>query len=379
MNSIRTKVTLLAVCAMVVALGIVTYVGAVSVKNMGNRDADRTLYLMCKTGRMDLEAYFNSVEHSVKTVSSLVQESLDGVSDDQLARHMAQVNTLFAQVAHHTNGVLTYYYRIDPALSETVKGFWYVNLDSKGFYEHEVTDITQYDTNDTSKLVWFTVPKATKKGIWLPPYITDNLGVRVISYNDPVYWNDHFIGVIGIEINYQTLAQEVENIRPYKNGYAFVLDKKGDFIYHPLMNSAYVTGRELPQPPKSLLSDNTYIRYNYNGIEKAAVWMPLSNGMRLYVSAPVSELTSVWQDSIWDILYAALTVLLIVGFITALLANRITKPLQDLYEAARKVDDGDYDIGLDYDKTDEIGAIVSTFRKMVTDIKEHSGKKGGYQ
>ena len=61
MNSMRTKVTLLAVCAMIVSLGIIAFVGAVSVKNLSNRDADRTLYQMCKTGRMDLEAYFNSV------------------------------------------------------------------------------------------------------------------------------------------------------------------------------------------------------------------------------------------------------------------------------------------------------------------------------
>ena len=82
MNSMRTKVTLLAVCAMIVSLGIIAFVGAVSVKNLSNRDADRTLYLMCKTGRMDLEAYFNSVEHSVKTVSTLAQGSLEGVSAD---------------------------------------------------------------------------------------------------------------------------------------------------------------------------------------------------------------------------------------------------------------------------------------------------------
>ena len=104
-----------------------------------------------------------------------------------------------------------------------------------------------------------------------------------------------FIGVIGIEISYRTLAQEVENIRPYKNGYAFVLDAKGNFIYHPQMNSANLAGNALPPAPKELLSDSAGIRYTYNGIEKEAVWMPLSNGMRLYVAAPVSEIKSSWQ------------------------------------------------------------------------------------
>ena len=379
MTSIRTKVTLLAVCAMIVALGIVTYVGAVSVKNMGNRDADRTLYLMCKTGWMDLESYFNSVEHSVKTVSTLMQGTIEDVTDENLARHVERAGDIFSQLAHQTNGVLTYYYRIDPAISKTVPGFWYVNLDAKGFYEHPVTDITQYDTNDTSKLVWFTVPKATKKGIWLPPYVTDNLAVRVISYNEPVFWHGVFIGVIGIEISYRTLAQQVENIRPYKNGYAFVLDARGDFVYHPQMNSSYLRGDALPPPPKELLGDGNGIRYTYNGVEKEAVWMPLSNGMRLYVSAPVSEIRSSWQEPVWDIVYAAVAVLLVLGLITMFLANRLTKPLQDLSEAAREVGNGNYDFALEYDRNDEIGAITRTFRKLVANVREQDRKKEGYK
>lgn len=140
--------------------------------------------------------------------------------------------------------------------------------------------------------------------------MTDNLAVRVLSYNEPVFWQGVFIGVIGIELSYRILAQEVENIRPYKNGCAFVLDEKGDFIYHPQINAHNMPGKPLPPAPKELLSDNDAIRYTYNGIEKDAVWMPLSNGMRLYVCAPVSEINSSWQKPIWDIIYASVVVLL---------------------------------------------------------------------
>ena len=371
MNSIRTKFTLLTVCAIVVALSITTFIGAVSIKKLGHNDADKMLQLMSRTGALNLEAYFESVEHSVKTVSNLVQESVDGISDDQLHRHVERARNLFGQVADHTNGVLTYYYRIDPALSKTVKGFWYVNLDGKGFQEHEVTDITLYDTNDTSKLVWFTVPKATKKGLWLPPYFTENLDVRVISYNAPVYWQDRFIGVIGIEIDYHVLASEVENIRLYEHGYAFILDAQGNFIYHPQMNAASPAGQKLPAPPKELLSDSPHIHYHYNGVERAAAWMPLSNGMRLYVSVPVSEINSSWQKLVRDSILASLLVLLVVSLLTMRFAGHITKPLLDLTEAAKEVDKGNYDFKLDYNKNDEIGILANTFRQLVSHVKEH--------
>ena len=149
---------------------------------------------------------------------------------------MDRVNDIFQKLAYNTNGVLTYYYRIDPEVSKNVKGFWYVNTDDNGFQEHEVTDITEYDTNDTSSLVWFTVPKATGEGVWLPPYITENLDARVISYNVPVYHNGQFIGVIGIEIDYSTMAEVVNHITLYDNGYAFLNDDEGNIIYHPQMD-----------------------------------------------------------------------------------------------------------------------------------------------
>ena len=54
-----------------------------------------------------------------------------------------QIAEIFEETANKTNGVLTYYYRIDPAVSRNVKGFWYTNLEGNEFTEHEVTDISQ--------------------------------------------------------------------------------------------------------------------------------------------------------------------------------------------------------------------------------------------
>ena len=328
MNSIRTKFTLLTVCAVIVSLGIATYIGVTSIKNLGNSGAEQMLSLVCRTGKLNLESYISGVEHSVQAVTTLVQESMDGVSEDQLHRHVERARNLFGQIANNTNGVLTYYYRIDPEISKEVKGFWYVNLDGKGFKENEVTDISQFDTNDTSRLVWFTVPKATKKGLWLPPYYTENLVKRVISYNAPVYHNDLFIGVIGIEIDYGTLTREVENIRLFDNGYAFILDAKGDVIYHPFLETSSLSKLKTSDYPVELLSDSPAIRYNFKGVERMASWLPLSNGMRLYVSVPVSEINKSWQDMVRNIVIVSLVVLLIVSFITMRCTDYFTRPLR---------------------------------------------------
>ncbi len=371
MHSIRTKFTILTVSAIIIALSIATIIGVFSIKNLGRSDADQMLHLMCKTGAMNLESYFQSVENSVETVSTLVQDSFEGMSIEELGSQVERARNLFGKVAYNTNGVLTYYFRIDPEISETVKGFWYVNLDGEGFQEHEVTDINQYDTNDTSALVWFTVPKATGEGVWLPPYITDNLDVRVISYNVPVYWKEQFVGVIGIEIDYETLAHEVENIKLYQSGYAFILDEDSNIIYHPNMDASLLHGEKIPVfSPDRVIGEN-HIQYIDEGIKKEAVWLPLSNGMQLYVTVPVSEINKGWQDLIWKILLASLAVLVGVSFVTMRFTSHLTKPLSALTEAAKQIEQGNYDIKLDYDKEDEVGLLTKTFRRLAAHTKEY--------
>jgi len=356
MRSIRIKYTLLTICAIIVALSIATYIGVKSIQKLGNDDADQMLSLMCTTGAMNLESYFTSVEHSAQTVASLVQSSLENMPLDQLGNQVEEARSLFSEVAYHTNGVLTYYFRIDPALSGDVKGFWYVNLDGNGFREHEVTDITQFDTNDTSRLVWFTVPKATGKGVWLPPYNTENLDVLVVSYNLPVYWNDQFVGVIGMEIDCKTLDQVVENIRLFDSGYAFLIDADSHMIYHPAIKS----GQKVFSVPEGLISETTPIQYRFQGVDKKAAWRPLSNGMKLYVSVPMSEINSRWEKTVWYILIASLILLALAGLIVPRFTARLTKPLRDLSDTAMQATD----LETNHDRNDEIGILKSSLAHL---------------
>ena len=371
MHSISTKFTLLTVCAIIISLSIATTIGVVSIQKLGRNDADQMLHLTATTGALHLETYFDSVEHSVETVATLVQDSLEKMPLEELDSQVERSRNLFGRIANNTNGVLTYYFRIDPKVSETTKGFWYVDLDGKGFEEHEVTDISQYDTDDTSSLVWFTVPKATGKGLWLPPYFTENLDVRVISYNVPVYLNSRFVGVIGIEIDYRTLAKEVEDIRIFETGYAFILDEDSNVIYHPQLDSVQLDLETRAVNDADRHIGSNHVQYSFEGVEKEAVWIPLSNGMQLYVAAPEREIDSGWRSMVWNILAASFVVLLAVSVVMMQFSGRITKPLRDLTEAAKKVDAGNYEIALDYNRDDEVGILTRTFKQLVSHTRDH--------
>lgn len=357
------------VCVIVIAMVVAAAFGVTAIRSIGNRTAEQMLLLLCENGQRDLNYYFHEVEQSVTMAAAYVESDLDGLEDEQLLDHLERVDEILKKLTYNNHDILTYYYRFDPAVTQSVKGFWYVNLDGQGFTRHEPTDITLYDTEDTSALVWFTVPKATGKGVWLPPYITDNLDVRVLSYNVPVYYEGRFIGVIGIELDYTMMAEEVNNITLYENGYAFINDAGGSLIYHPRMDVA--TMAEQPQAPAGLLGSAQLIRYTFDGVEKEAVWLPLSNGMRLNVTVPVKEINAEWQR--WSNRTIVTFVALLAVFVVLLMTfvERITKPLRALTKAAEQVNEGNYDIELPYRDNDEIGILTRTFKAVTANLKTY--------
>ena len=368
-HSLRVKITAVTVCALILAMLVAMAFGVAAIRNIGNKSAEQTLLLLCEAGQKNLDSYFKSVEQSVEMVSAYVESDLRGLEDAELQAHLNRVSDIFRKMTYRTSGILTYYYRIDPAVSQTQTGFWFVNSDGEGFREHAPTDITLYDTDDTSALVWFTVPKATGAGVWLPPYITDNLDARVISYNVPVYLDKTFVGVIGIELDYKTMADQINNITLYDNGYAFVNSADGTIVYHPRIDAMETQ----PTVPEGLLGEERFFRYTYDGIEKQGVWLPLANGERLNVAVPVKEINAGWQSWVRHIvlIFTAMLVLFALGIMR--FVGRITKPLKQLTECAQQVDAGNYDVHLDYNGKDEVGVLANTFNSLTAHLKSYIG------
>ena len=370
MSSIRTKATLFTMWEVIIAVATVTLLAVFFINGFGNSTSDQILSLLCETGEKNIDGYFESVEQSVKTVSGYASSDLEKTDLNELGDHTRRVRELFEKTARNTSGVLTYYYRIDPSVSSE-SGFWYVYSSRNGFIPHNVTDITLYDTNDQSALVWFTVPKATGTPKWLAPYITENFDAYVLSYNVPIYKDGVFIGVIGIEIDYGTMAKAVDNITLYQNGYAFITDDEGRLVYHPRIDVAHLSDEEKSTVPNGLMSEESNVRYTYEGVLKQGVWTPLSNGMRLYVTAPIQEINATWQKLVYCIVVASVVLLFVSVLLTRHFMSRITHPLHELTIAAEHVNEGNYDVELSYDKNDEMGVLTQTVRRLIEHLKVH--------
>ena len=237
--------------------------------------------------------------------------------------------------------ILGYYYRINPELSDHMKGFWYSRQNNGQFKQLAMTEISEYKPDDFAHVGWYYLPLERGRPSWLDPYENKNLGETVVSYIMPLYKSGTFIGEIGMDISYSTLVNQIKELKILESGYAFLTDRKGKIVYHPQLSHG------------TLLGD----------------WNTLSNGLILFVSAPVSEISAGWRNLSWLTLATAVATVALFIILTLSLVRKITNPLVQLVHASQQISEGNYNIDLNYEGDDEIGILTKSFQQMVNHMR----------
>jgi len=392
MHSIRTKTILLNVIAIVSAITVATVISAVTITNMAHHSTEENLKLQCEKGKSKFNYYFDSIKQSADTISALVETDLANIDEadfvSELPNHIQRADVCFKTVVEKTNtildeninnGILTYYYRFDPEVTNE-KGFWYSNLDNTEYKKEEPSDITKLNPeSDENK--WFFTPKETQQSVWLNPYSTDNLeDVYVISYNVPIFKkvadNKKFIGVVGIEIDYDTICKQLKDVVILNTGYVFVTDKNGNIIYHPSISrdQHVAVPSEISASLANKTEQHVVYRYKENNktVEKHAYWDDgLENGTIIIATVPLTAVNSVWQNLLSTIIIAGLIIILVFIIVTIFYSRHFTKPLMKLAEAAEDINNGNYNVKLDYKDDDEMGVLTNTFNHLIEHLGEY--------
>lgn len=412
MHSIRTKITLMTLTAIVVSVLAVGGIGIYSIKSEGDRNAAREMRLVCDSQRKSLNEYLYSIEQSVNMVSRYVTQDLNVVNlvsggaagaledepsdrtssqtmplnmagstrqrrmDIYLDAHSRRAQTVFASVANHTNGVVSYYYRFNPALSSTELGFWYTSKGSSSFIEAESVDISAYDASDMGHVGWYTLAQQRGRPSWLEPYRNETLGLDIVSYVTPIYKAGTFIGVVGMDILWETLVDQIRDIRVYDTGYACLIDQEGLMLYHPTLPA----GTSFMDMDIQLLSDVnsskdtddiSLFAFSADGTAKRAASTRLDNDLSLLIIAPEREISAGWRKAVNGIIVAAAAILGIFAIVATAVMKHITDPLRNLAAASTRLAEGEYDMKLEYEGDDEVGVLTQSFNRMADHLNTY--------
>ena len=393
MNSIRKKFTALNLLIIFLCTFIMGGMGFWFTSHSQEESSEEILRLTCREEVAFLNQEFYGIQHSVEICAEQAMDRMpepEVLRSDSVARgeYIRDMEKLMGDAARRTIGANCYYLRIAPELAdETSKdgGFFYAKkkrVDT--FLKEPLTPILKFDPSDEEHVGWYYVPMAVGKSIWMEPYYNKNIDMEMISYIAPLYKHGKFVGVVGMDIDFNLIINDISIVIPYKTSYTTLVSRKGKVYYHPTYKPGTSIIDYIPEL-KAVVSDMKYTSgtvgqkaYNYKHQEKdkKLVFAPLYNNMVLLLSVEASEVNKPQNRLLQILVITAMVIAALAALINLIVSIRITTPLKQLTEAADQIAAGNLDVELPSPGNDEVGRLIRSFGVTVNSLKEYiSGMK----
>ncbi len=354
-QSMQFKVLITLLSAM---LAITMFIGGLSIYEVDQfvqRQTEDYINVTCEKDASQINDIFGDMEKSVHIMESYVLGLINSKAEIEDAKKQAEIlersDEMFVDVAKNTDGAVAYYFRFAPELSHNTFGLFYSKVMGKdGFIRFEPTDISLYDKSDTEHVGWYWQPLEAGKPVWMLPYYNKNNDIMMISYVVPMYFENEFIGIVGMDFDYSVLTDKVHSIKIYENGIAH-LEFEGADVY----NTEHAEDAKLHEHPEEYLSVSEELR----------------NGMTLIISASYNDIRQIRYDIALKILFVVLLLAVFFSLIAIFIVKKIVYPLKKLTDASVKLSRGDYDVEIVHSDTYEIKLLSTAFENMALHLKEH--------
>ena len=290
----------------------------------------------------EINSTIQKIEQSVDTLSEVAMSNFDYDSfrqnKDYADTYTETVQQAVLDFANHTNGAVTAYLRYNPDYSNPTSGVFAQrqSVDSE-LQCLTPTDFSMYDESDVEHVGWYYLPVQAKKAIWMSPYMNENINIYMISYVVPLFAEDGTsIGIVGMDIDFSQITDLVDETKVYQSGYAFLTDASAAVMYHKNADE----GTKLSDLDSSLSKSADFIGddgnqgktmdYSYKNVNKKFAFYNLDNGMKLVLTAPVSEIYSEAYGLAKMIILAMIVAFILSAVIGIVMGTGLTKPIRQL-------------------------------------------------
>lgn len=351
MKSLQTKLLLIIFFSMI---SISLLIGFTSVKllhDYSSQTASDNMLNICENKKEQLNNILSSIEQSVNIITNTSKSKLNSLelfeNDELYTNYINDIEELFTNVSNNTNGAVAYYFRINPELRDSISGFFFTGS-AGNFTKVPNTNLDDYSENDIEHVGWYHIPMKNGKATWLMPYKNLNVDIYMISYVVPIYFESKFIGVIGMDVDFNILTEQLQVDIEYDTGLVYlVVDDK--IVYHENLeyNSPRVIDEDIVETKTSLL-----------------------NQMELVLSVHSEELAKEENQLIITIIIISSLLLIVFLIIAYYFIHNVIKPLKDLTNATKKVLNGEFNVNINSYSDDEIGVLANSFKTTIDVLHE---------
>ncbi len=360
-RSIMVEVVFLVTQTVFVTATVLGWNNSVAMTDLANKHTNESLREMSVICRERLYQTFFCVRQAVngmklQAIDSI--ESYDRLANDHAYRqaYLARMKNDFSFISLGTSGSISYYLRLTPEIAGSKGGFSMQRQEARWegalspFVEREPIDLAPYDPDDVQNVGWYYIPMKSKTATWIEPYIDPVSNFYVISYVAPLFLDDNFIGVVGMDIDFNFIIQELRRMSIYDYGYVYLMNRNNIVLYHR------------DQPQGALFQPNPDFR---------EIEIYLANGMWLGIATPLSRVYDARNDILMNLIAAVVIVAMLISLASISLASKAITPLAGMTEAAKKIASGDLDVKISYESDNELGILVRSIREMAAKLESY--------
>lgn len=266
---------------------------------------------------------------------------------------------------------------------------------------------------DRSTRWWFIQTMEEKKAFVSKSYYSVNTGMPCASIFFPMYRDSELVGIFAVDLKLDYLQNLIEEFSDVEQGeYSFVIDGEGVVVAHPdnvqieeLYNYKQLTktvsskdadGQPLVDADGNIVTEEQPITISEDYQKVIAEVMDgnsgsckiKNDGESYFVSyAPItlkgesdswSVITLHKEATAMALVYRiimiavilALVIIAIAIWVIAVLARKLTKPIEAVTELIGNASDGDFTVQAEEDSSNEIGVLSKSFNKMTGKISD---------
>ena len=344
-RSIMTNLMLLQMATIFIAALMLGSVSFMAISGIIDEHVDNDLQKMSVVYRERLAHTFNDTRMAVRNMNKLALnelESYERIKNDKTYRknYLDTLERSFISITENTAGTIGFYLQLSPDISNA--GFLCTRHPTN--WGKKLPDFVHQSENSYKDR--YHVPQERYLAQLSEPYLDKDTWHYMISYVVPLQKDDKFIGVVGIDIDFDYIVHEIKRMSVYEHGYVCLLDKNGVILYANQLDRNAVN-------KKGFYETETY----------------LSNGIWLKIAAFAHDIYADRNTMLIHFVVVMLFVVIIVSFFSIWLAERGIQPLMLITEAAKRIAEGDLEVKISYKAQNELGILVDSIKEMVTRLE----------
>ncbi len=381
-SSISTRLMLLIIIGVFVLATVFVTVSVVLTSRILTKGAVTQMNLFCEERGDDLDTELLRIEDAVGSLSRWTESRIpdvDTITNDAELRDsiVDDADDLIRFMTEHNEFVQGAYihYTLDiTGVTSREEGVYYTRGDDGNF---KIIPFSQEEiVGDPVADDWYYAPIRNGEALWTKPYYDFSVEDYLISYIQPIFIDEIPVAIIGVDISFTRLLTWVDSLTYQETGYMYLKEADGSVHYHlhdlgeDHLHSdgedQIIENAELMDQPAT---GEELIRYYFKGRDRAMAFVTLRNGMKFVLCDDYDSIYKERKEAIILMSFLSIGLAGVFAVAAVLLARRITNPLRKLTAAANEISEGDYDVILPPETSNEVGELSRAFRIAIDNIR----------